>query len=1159
MKKQQLTLNLVINQVIKKINLFSCSLIILYCLSQSVFLKADVPCSFTCSTSNVTVVDSYIAHESDCSPIESCDIGETVDAAVGFVLDWNTAQTRYCVRIWATLIIEDAEGNENSFVLDGVLLAQEVNPSGSSNTTVVCGYPFTYECGSNITLTAHPDYLADPDYDNDGPIFSWTTNDDDTCDGVDKDGGCTPPGQSACKPETVLTAPLTANFTYTAACVGSNAVQTITFTNTTIGGTPTITYSWAFGDGNTSIDESPVHTYAAAGTYNVTLTAEDSEGETSTTIKNVLVESCCDFGSPTCNLDATPQEREGCDASDADAAETDYNNVFTNIPTQPCGDLTMTHSDETSGTLCPDGITVTRTYTLFDDLDGDDVLDGGEESVTCVEVFLINDTTAPELIGTLPSGQTGIDGCKADAPDGPNEADIKALYEDDCDTDLSVTKSGSPTGDDCSWSVTYEYTITDDCGNEVSPKPSVTYSGGDNSAASLKAGSTFPSGQTGIDDCISKVPAGPTTAAIKALYEDDCDTDLSVTKSGSPTGDDCSWSVTYEYTITDDCGNEVSPKPSVTYSGGDNSAASLKAGSTFPSGQTGIDDCISKVPAGPTTAAIKALYEDDCDTDLSVTKSGSPTGDDCSWSVTYEYTITDDCGNEVSPKPSVTYSGGDNSAASLKAGSTFPSGQTGIDDCISKVPAGPTTAAIKALYEDDCDTDLSVTKSGSPTGDDCSWSVTYEYTITDDCGNEVSPKPSVTYSGGDNSAASLKAGSTFPSGQTGIDDCISKVPAGPTTAAIKALYEDDCDTDLSVTKSGSPTGDDCSWSVTYEYTITDDCGNEVSPKPSVTYSGGSNTPPTFTNCPADAGSLENPVSCIDIPEVPTVTATDHCSGATITATYDGETYTECEDGIYEITRIWTATDACDNEAECSQTIYVTTLIETPCFTIQLNITENADGSTTYAWLVTSKDKKKCRALSHIAFELPLDENGNCIAAINPYAQNGNYNIVNPASNPFGCSIKFESIGEGIKGGEGEVFYYTLPADAPELNPIRIQIKAGKQIDIIEFDVERCVCPEPEPNPKRDISAEDIRDFILYPNPAAGNSLITLNLDNYIGETLLVKVYDIAGRLIYQSPDMSITVNDSHISLNHTFSNAGMYIVVVQTEEGLNGQKLIITK
>ncbi len=50
---------------------------------------------------------------------------------------------------------------------------------------------------------------------------------------------------------------------------------TVSFSNTSTYG---VSYSWDFGDGETSTDENPVHSYAESGGYNVTLTATGVEG-----------------------------------------------------------------------------------------------------------------------------------------------------------------------------------------------------------------------------------------------------------------------------------------------------------------------------------------------------------------------------------------------------------------------------------------------------------------------------------------------------------------------------------------------------------------------------------------------------------------------------------------------------------------------------------------------------------------------------------------------------------------------------------------------------------------------------------------------------------------------------------------------------------------
>ena len=80
-----------------------------------------------------------------------------------------------------------------------------------------------------------------------------------------------------------------ANFTFTEVCVGSPTSFTSTSTTNPAGQTIQ-NYSWDFGDGQTGIGANVTHTYAAAGTYNVTLTVSTGDGHcTSEITKEVHV------------------------------------------------------------------------------------------------------------------------------------------------------------------------------------------------------------------------------------------------------------------------------------------------------------------------------------------------------------------------------------------------------------------------------------------------------------------------------------------------------------------------------------------------------------------------------------------------------------------------------------------------------------------------------------------------------------------------------------------------------------------------------------------------------------------------------------------------------------------------------------------------------
>jgi HYR domain len=591
-----------------------------------------------------------------------------------------------------------------------------------------------------------------------------------------------------------------------------------------------------------------------------------------------------------------------------------------------------------NGAPCTQSGSYTNTWVVTDDC--------GNTSLMYTQVITVIDNTAPVLTGTIPAGQTGINNCLSNAPTPPTAATIAAQFTDNCGT-VSATLASVTTGTDCGWTVTHTYTVKDNCGNTVAVSPVIVYSGADLTAPTLIVAGSFPAGQTGINNCLANAPTGATIAAVAALYSDNCGGAITVVKTTVTTGTDCAWTVTYTFSIKDKCGNEVTPKPTQVFSGGDATAPTIGT-NTFPAGQTGINNCLANAPTGATEAAIAALYSDNCGGAITVVKTSVTTGTDCAWTVTYTFSIKDKCGNEVTPKPTQVFSGGDATAPTIGT-NTFPAGQTGINNCLANAPTGATEAAVAALYSDNCGGAITVVKTTVTTGTDCAWTVTYTYSIKDKCGNEVTPKPTQVFTGGDLTAPTLIVAGSFPVGNTvSINGCIGSAPVGPTAAAIQALYQDACGGAITVVKTGAPTGTDCAWTVTYTYSIKDKCGNEVTPKPTVTYFGADATAPVITNVvPTQTLNTGAGVNCgVPMPDYRSlVTATD-CGTFTLAQLAPNAPGTMVFGFNGSRTVVIEATDACGNKSQTSFSVLLKDLTAPNAICKPYTLILNANGTGT---------------------------------------------------------------------------------------------------------------------------------------------------------------------------------------------------------------------
>lgn len=107
--------------------------------------------------------------------------------------------------------------------------------------------------------------------------------------------------------------------------------QTATFQNTSTDSDGSIeSWYWDFGDGNTSTQQNPTHTYNIAGDYTVILNVTDDDGNTSTELQTVTVtlKPLVNFSINPSNPTTSDTITFSDDSTDADGSISDYNWSF---------------------------------------------------------------------------------------------------------------------------------------------------------------------------------------------------------------------------------------------------------------------------------------------------------------------------------------------------------------------------------------------------------------------------------------------------------------------------------------------------------------------------------------------------------------------------------------------------------------------------------------------------------------------------------------------------------------------------------------------------------------------------------------------------------------------------------------------------------------
>ncbi len=584
------------------------------------------------------------------------------------------------------------------------------------------------------------------------------------------------------------------------------------------------------------------------------------------------------------------------------------------IGDEPCGTIVVQGADSGgSVNVCAmGGQTITRTITVFDDLDADNTLDADEDSEVCTFQYTITeDTTIPTVscpavtgtfdcnTTTLPSAFTTIaafTGAGGVATDNCTATADLSIASSDAGTIAGLNFCSATAADR---TITRTYTITDACGNENTCDQLFVFAQ-DTEGAQVVCPTNVT---TGLDCTTTALPAAATdVASFVALggnITDNCPNNGTITVSSADapaitalnfcSADASARTITRTYTITDGCGITTTCNQLFVFAQ-DVAAPTI----TCPANvTTGLDCTTTALPAAATTAAAfetaGGAISDVCsaDADITVASEDAPgiaNLDFCSVSpaartITRTYTITDECGNEATCDQLFVFSrdvtspviGGCPSDLNMECGSAYA---TQINTWISAAET-----AIMAASTDVCDNSLTVSNNyvaGSLPPPGCAGAVTplsVTFTVTDDCGNFSTCSADITIT--DTTVPSITCPDPLtitacnPENNLIVTNWLTTV-SGSDACGGTVSFSNDLDfADL----------DACMGAVTVEFTATDDCGLQATCTQDITI--GMANDPELLFCPNNSTvGIDGSACTISATFTPPI-AIDECGPVTV--------------------------------------------------------------------------------------------------------------------------------------------------------------------------------------------------------------------------------------------------------------------------------------
>ncbi len=548
-------------------------------------------------------------------------------------------------------------------------------------------------------------------------------------------------------------------------------------------------------------------------------------------------------------------------------------NVNSVIATDDCSAVIVTYvSDNISGTLCQNHLTLTRVYRATD---------ACGNSATCSQIITVNDQTPPSI--TCPAPLTVSCTSLVPAPDITS-----VIRSDNCGGNPTVTFVGDAISNQtCTnrYTLTRTYRATDACGNSATCTQTITVN--DQTPPSI----TCP--PPVAVSCTSMVPA-PDPAGI--IASDNCNGVPVVTfVSDITTNQTCAnrYTLTRTYRATDECGNSTTCTQTITVN--DQTPPMI----TCPPPVT--VSCASEVPPADIASV---LSSDNCGGSVIINFLGDVISNmtcDNRYMITRTYRATDACLNTAECTQIITVFDATPPVVICPSDVTV--------NCAEEIPVADPSSVIAS---DNCNGIPVVTFVNDViSNQNCvnQLTITRTYKATDECGNSATCSQTITVLG--NIAPLINC----PPDMT--VSCAAMVPA-PDPLTVTALGN--CSGIPVITfVSDVTTNQTClnRLTITRTYRATDECGNSATCSHLIVVDD--ETPPMIT-CP-----MSVTVSCagmVPAPDIASVMASDNCNGEPI-ITFEGDVISNqsCANR-YDIVRTYQAMDECGNFATCTQVITV---------------------------------------------------------------------------------------------------------------------------------------------------------------------------------------------------------------------------------------------